>query len=290
MSPAKRLMLLSIVAACVTLALKFGAFWLTGSVSLYSDAMESFINLAAALVAMLVLDIAERPADEDHPWGHQKAEYFSSGLEGGLILMASLLIGYEAVHRLLVPSPVSTLGWGIAISMLASAINAGVALLMLRHARRHESIVLEADAHHLLTDVWTSVGVGLGLLVVMFAPPSWAMLDPIIALLVALNIMRTGWSLLQRSAHGLMDTALPAEEIARIETAIRAHLAADCHFGELKTRRSGDMRFVELKLWVPPSVSVQVSHAWCDAIELAISSSLGRSQTTIHVEPHLAQK
>ncbi|HEY9104671.1 cation diffusion facilitator family transporter [Chitinimonas sp.] len=284
----RHLAMCSIAAACLTLALKFGAYYLTGSVGLYSDALESFVNLAAAIAALMALSIAEQPADAGHPWGHEKAEYFASGLEGGLIVVAAVAICYEAVQRLLHPAPVEQLGWGMALSLVASLLNGGLALFMLRYARRHDSIVLEADAHHLLTDVWTSVGVLAGLTLLWVLPPSWTALDPLIAILVAANIVRTGVDLVRRSADGLMDAALPAEEIARIETLL-APLAGQGHsYRSLRTRKAGSRRFVEFKLMLPPAMSVADSHALCDQLEDAIMGELSRCRVTIHVEPQPA--
>ena len=185
MSPTRRVILVSIGASILTMALKFGACFFTGSVSLLSDAMESMVNLVAALVAFFALTIADRPADRSHGYGHEKAEYFSSGVEGALILVAAVLIIYTAVRRFMHPTALTDLGWGLAIAVIASGINFGVSRFMLRRAMRYDSISLEADAHHLMTDVWTSVGVIAALGVVALAPPGWTILDPIIAVVVA---------------------------------------------------------------------------------------------------------
>lgn len=283
-SPAQRLAILSIATAIATLSLKFGAYFLTGSVSLYSDAIESLVNLVAASVALIVLVVAERPADSSHPWGHDKAMYFSSGLEGVLILVAAASIAWAGVQRLLTPELPEQLGLGIGISLVASLLNAIVAVVLLRHARKHESIVLEADAHHLLTDVWTSVGV-VSALVVIVVMPSWKILDPIIALVVAANIVKTGISLVGRSADGLMDAALPEDEHIAIQVAIRATLPAYADFTSLRARKSGSQRHVEFNLLVPASTLVSVSHPLCDALEGAIASCLKNTSTVIHVEP-----
>lgn len=281
----RHLIMLSIVAACATLAIKFWAFQITGSVGLYSDAMESFVNVAAALAALVALSVAEQPADSGHPWGHEKAEYFASGLEGGLILFAAAAIAYEAVDRAIHPQPIGQLSWGIALSLVASGLNLAVALLMMRYAKLHDSIVLEADAHHLLTDVWTSIGVVVGLGLLLVLPPSWALLDPLIALLVAANIVRTGIDLVRRSADGLMDAALPAAEIQQIEAVLAAHADTQFRYKQLLTRKSGNKRFVEFKLLVPPAMTVMDSHTHCDALESAIMARLPRCHVTIHVEP-----
>ena len=215
------MILLSIAASIVTMALKIGAYVFTGSVSLLSDAMESSVNLVAALVAFIALTVADRPADRSHAYGHDKAEYFSSGVEGALILVAAVLIIYTAVQRFLHPSPLTDLGLGLAIAIIASGINFGVSRFMLRMAKRYDSISLEADAQHLMTDVWTSVGVVAALGVVALTPPKWIILDPIIAILVGLNIIHTGVNLIRRSMAGLMDSSLSEPEIQQIEEAIR---------------------------------------------------------------------
>jgi cation diffusion facilitator family transporter len=201
---------ISIGAAIATILLKGVAWQLTGSVGLLSDAIESFVNLAGALMALWMLWLAEQPADEDHPHGHGKAEYFSSAFEGFLIVLAAVSIGYTAIERFLNPQPIEAIGIGLMVSVAASVINLLVARLLLRAGREHQSITLEADAHHLMTDVWTSVGVILG--VGLVAMSGWNWLDPTIAVLVATNIVWTGWQLMHRSASGLMDAALPPEQ------------------------------------------------------------------------------
>ncbi|MBB5016806.1 cation diffusion facilitator family transporter [Chitinivorax tropicus] len=281
----QRMALLSIFAALLTLALKFAAYFATGSVSLYSDAMESFVNLAAAIVALIVLTVVATPADEGHPYGHDKAEYFSSGVEGGLILLAALTIIYEAVKRLWHPEPVNDLGVGLLLSLVASGVNGGVAWLLMRAAKRHDSITLEADAHHLLTDVWTSAGVVAGLAVLLFAPPSWVILDPIIAILVALNIVMTGVDLLRRSLDGLMDATLPPDDLAAIQQVFLSNKPPQATIADLKTRKAGAQRFIEFKLRVPGDITVDAAHTWCDALEQALERQLSRSTVTIHVEP-----
>ncbi len=284
LTPSQRMAVLSIATSIVTLSLKFGAWYVTGSVSLFSDAVESLVNVVAATVALVVLLIAERPPDASHPWGHEKAMYFSSGLEGALILVAAASIAWAAFGRLARPELPTELGIGIAISLVASTLNAVVAVVLMRFARRHDSIVLEADAHHLLTDVWTSVGVVAALAVLVFAP-QWKILDPVVALLVAANIVRTGVSLMRRSAAGLMDSALPATELAAIEAAIAGALPASARFSSLRARKSGNLRHVEFKLLVPPETTVAASHALCDVLEQAITAVFDRTGAVIHVEP-----
>jgi cation diffusion facilitator family transporter len=276
---------LSILASLATMALKFWAYLLTGSVGLYSDAAESTVNLVAGLMALAMVVIAARPADEDHAYGHDKAEYFSSGVEGALILVAAASIVYAAVHRFLRPEPLTALGPGLLVAVLAAAVNLAVARIMLRVAKMHDSIAIEADAHHLMTDVWTSVGVVIGLTVVLLAPPEFALLDPLIALAVGMNIVRTGIQLLRRSVGGLMDTALPPQERGQLEEAIRETAGPDIGYHGLRTRKSGARRFVDLHLLLPGATTVQQAHDLCNAVELAIAGRLANSQVTIHVEP-----
>src|SRR6516162_5600362 len=221
-TPPRYPLVLSIVAAVLTVGLKSAAYWLTGSVGLLSDALESVVNLMAAVTAYLSLRYAAKPVDASHTYGHEKIEFFSSGLEGVLILVAALAIAWYAARRLLWPEPLEPLGAGLAISLLASLINGAVAWVLLRAGRRHGSIVLEADGRHLLTDVWTSAGVLAGLGLVWATGVQW--LDPVIALAVAANILWTGVDLVRRSFNGLMDHALPAAEQARARAAIEAHL------------------------------------------------------------------
>jgi cation diffusion facilitator family transporter len=279
-----RMAYLSIATSLATLALKFGAYFLTGSVSLWSDALESLVNLAAALVALGALTVAERPADERHMYGHDKAEYFSSGVEGALILVAAVSIIWSAAHRLVDPQPLERLGAGLVIAFLAGAMNFATARIMLKVARQHDSIVIEADAKHLLTDVWTSVGIIGGLLVVM-AMPQWSILDPLMAVAVGVHIIITGVGLLRRSADGLMDAALPAAELDRAEALIRAELPDGASFHALRTRKAGTRRFLEFHLLAPGTMSVLESHALCDRIEAALMAHLAKAQVTIHVEP-----
>ncbi len=280
----RRMAMLSIATSIVTLALKFGAYFLTGSVSLWSDALEAFVNLAAGLVALGALTLAEQPADERHAYGHDKAEYFSSGVEGALILVAAIAIIWSAIERVLAPRPLEQLGLGMLIALLAAAANFATARVMLKVARQHDSITIEADAKHLLTDVWTTAGVLVGLGLVVLAP-SWAILDPLMAILVALHILFTGFELLRRSADGLMDVALPAKDVKRVEALIGAELPSAASFHALRTRKAGARRFLEFHLVVPGTFSVAESHALCDRIEAALTASLAKAHVTIHVEP-----
>jgi cation diffusion facilitator family transporter len=280
--------LLSIATSFVTIALKFGAWYITGSVSLWSDALESLVNLAAGLVALGAVTLAHQPADERHTYGHDKAEYFSSGVEGALIVVAAAVIIWSAVHRLIEPQPLERLGPGIFIGFLAGAANFTTARVMLKVARQHDSITIEADARHLLTDVWTSIGILAGLGVVTLVP-QWTILDPLMAIAVAAHIVLTGISLLRRSADGLMDAALPPAEVRRATALIREALPPDASFHALRTRKAGSRRFVELHLLVPGTMSVASSHALCDRIEATLEAHLSRAHVTIHVEPRETQ-
>lgn len=275
--------LLSVGAGLVTLVLKVGAYLLTGSVGLLSDAAESMVNLTAALFAFAMLTYAGRPPDESHHYGHEKAEYFSSGLEGGLILVAAVGIAYAAVDRLLHPRPLENLGVGLGVALMASAVNLAVALVLLRYGRRHDSIALEADAHHLLTDVWTSVGVVAGVGVVGLT--GWYVLDPVIGLAMAVNIVRVGVDLMRRSAHGLLDRALPDKEIAEIQEAIARVAGESTLYHGLRTRKAGSRRFVDFHLLLPGQTTVQEAHDIAERIEQEIRRRLPNTQVTIHTEP-----
>lgn len=288
MNALRRMAMLSIATSVVTLALKFGAYFLTGSVSLWSDAVEALVNLAAGLVALGALTLAEQPADDRHAYGHDKAEYFSSGVEGTLILVAAVTIFWSAARRLHEPHPLEQLGLGMLVALLAAAANLTTAQIMLKVARQHDSITIEADARHLMTDVWTSAAILAGLSVVMLEP-GWAILDPVMAMAVALHILFTGVQLLRRSADGLMDAALPEREVSRAEALIRAELPAGASFHALRTRKAGARRFLELHLLLPGATSVADAHALCDRIEVALTARLPRASVTIHVEPNETQ-
>lgn len=283
MSITRRTALLSVGAAIVTLLLKFGAYFLTGSVGLLSDAIESFVNLAAALIAFTAITVAGRPPDNNHTYGHDKAEYFSSGAEGTLILVAAGVIIYSAVQRLLNPAPLENPGIGVAVALVASAINFGVSRIMLRVARQEDSIALEADAKHLMTDVWTSVGVVAGIIVV--GVTGWQMLDPLIAIAVGINIIWMGVQLLRRSTAGLMDATLPAAEVEVIQEAIDRVAGSDTPYHALRTRKSGSRRFIDFHLLLPGRTTVQTSHDLVSRIEAAIERELPNTFVTIHVEP-----
>ena len=274
---------LSIVAAVVTIALKVGAYLFTGSVGLFSDAAESGVNLVAAVGAFLALRTAARPPDEEHAYGHTKAEYFSSALESVLIIVAAIGIALTAIGRLLEPQPLENVGLGLAITLVAAGVNGGVGLLLLRGGRRLRSAALRADGHHLLTDVWTSVGVVAGVFLVWLT--DWLILDPLIALLVAGNIAWIGVRLLNDTAHGLLDTALPDEE-REVISGIQSHYEeAGIRFHALRTRSAGRRRFISMHVLVPGRWSVKRAHDLSERIEKEITQALPMSTVFIHIEP-----
>jgi cation diffusion facilitator family transporter len=274
---------LSIAAAIATMALKAGAYLLTGSVGLLSDALESLVNLAGALMALAMLSIALRPPDEDHAYGHGKAEYFSAGVEGALILIAALGIAVAAIERLVHPRPLHQIGLGLAVSVVASIINLGAALVLMRAGKLHRSATLQANAHHLLTDVWTSAGVLIG--VVAVALTGWLRLDPIVALAVAANIVVTGGRIVLGSIAGLMDASLPADEIEALRRLLDGFAAHGIEYHALRTRQSGARRFVSLHVLVPPEWSVQQGHEWLERIEAEIRRALPPITVFTHLEP-----
>jgi cation diffusion facilitator family transporter len=274
---------ISIFAALATIALKGGAYLITGSVGLLSDAFESLVNLAAAAVALYALKVAARPADEEHAYGHTKAEYFSSGFEGALILVAAGGIAWVAALRLMDPQPLEAVGLGLAISTAASGINFVVARVLIGAARRYGSISLEADAHHLMADVWTSAGVVVG--VTATALTGWDRLDPIIALVVALNIVRIGVDLISRSIHGLLDTSLPAETLQAIEGVLAAYAERGVRYHALRTRQAGRRRFISFHVLVPGAWSVQEGHDLIEEIEERVRAQAPMSTVFTHMEP-----
>jgi cation diffusion facilitator family transporter len=274
---------LSIVAALLTIALKFGAYVLTDSVGLLSDAIESIVNLVAASAAFWALSYAAKPPDAEHTFGHSKAEYFSSALEGVLILVAAVSIAVTAVDRLLHPQPLEQVGIGLGLSLVATVLNGGVAWILLQASRRFRSITLRADAHHLLTDVWTSIGVivGIGLVVVTH----WIVLDSLVALLVAANIVWTGVRLLRETSSGLLDSAIPAEDQGAIAHILSEYQPQGVKFHALRTRVAGSRRFVSFHVLVPGAWTVQRGHDLCEMIEQAIASALPGTDVTTHLEP-----
>ena len=274
---------LSIAAAIVIIILKAVAYWLTDSVGLLSDALESVINLIAACVALVVLRIVAQPADADHPYGHDKAEYLSSGLEGAMILIAAFGIVAAAIERLMHPQELQALGTGLVIAAVASAINFIVARVLFAGARRHDSITLEADAQHLMTDVWTSIGVVVG--VGAIALTGWQWLDPATAFLVAANIVWTGVSLIRRSVHGLMDTALPEEERTAITRILDSYRDQGIEYHALLTRRAAARRFVSVHVLVPGAWTVQRGHDLLERIDEQVRAALPNTSLTTHLEP-----
>lgn len=279
----KRFAWISIAAAVTTIGLKLAAYLLTGSVGLLSDAIESLVNLVGGVMALAMLTVAERPADEEHAYGHSKAEYFSSGVEGTLILIAAITIAVTASQRLITPKPLEQVGFGLAVSVAASLVNLGVALLLLRTARRYSSITLEANAQHLLTDVWTSVGVVAG--VGGVALTGWNRLDPIIALVVAANIVWTGTGIVRRSIAGLMDTALPADEQETVRRVLAGCAGEGVTFHDVRTRRSGAARFVTLEVWVEGNWTVQRGHNLLGKVEAGIQHALPGTTVFTHLAP-----
>jgi cation diffusion facilitator family transporter len=273
---------LSIAAAILTIALKAIAYLLTGSVGLLSDALESFVNLVGALMALAMLTIAARPADEDHAYGHSKAEYFSSGVEGTLILLAAASIAAAAIPRLITPKPIEQVGLGLGVSVAASLVNLFVAQVLLRASKQHHSITLEANAHHLMTDVWTSAGVLAGVGAV--ALTGWERLDPIVACLVAANIVWSGVGIVRKSVLGLMDTALPIEDQNKLQKALEPYVQSGVQYHALRTRQSGARQFVSLHVLVPGLWTVQRGHRLLESIEADIRHALPSVTVFTHLE------
>jgi len=276
---------LSLAAAVTTIALKGGAYIITGSVGLLSDALESVVNLVAALMALMALRIAMRPPDPSHPFGHGKVEYFSAGAEGLMIVTAAVMIVYSAIQRLISPQPLEYLGLGLAITIAATVINGVVGLALVRAGRRHRSLVLVADGHHLLTDVWTSVGVVIGVAAVGFT--GWLPLDSLVAIAVAANIVWMGARLMRSSVHGLMDHALDDDDIAAIVSCLREFLAdaPEVRIHGLRTRASGRERFASLHVLVPGEWSVSRGHDVLEQIEARLHGMLPDLQVHTHLEP-----
>jgi cation diffusion facilitator family transporter len=274
---------LSIAAAIATIALKAAAWWLTGSVGLLSDALESFVNLGAAIVTLAMLTVAARPPDEEYAYGYSKAEYFASGLEGALILVAAVAIGYAAIGRLLAPQPIERIGLGLGVSVVASAINFGVARVLARAGRRYRSIALEADAQHLMTDVWTSAGVVSG--VALVGLTGWLWLDPLIALAVAAHIVWIGVGIVRRSVVGLLDRALPEAERRAIDAVLDGFRAEGIEFHALRTRAAAGRSFVSMHVLVPGAWSVQRGHDVVEAIEERVREAVSGASVFTHLEP-----
>ena len=273
---------LSIATAILTIALKAIAYLLTGSVGLLSDALESIVNLVGAFMALAMLTIAARPADEDHAYGHGKAEYFSSGVEGTLILLAAASIAAAAIPRLITPKPLEQVGLGLGVSVAASLVNLFVAQVLLRASKQHHSITLEANAHHLMADVRTSVGVLAGVGAV--ALTGWERLDPIVACLVAANIVWTGVGIVRKSVLGLMDTALPIEDQNKLQKVLEPYVQSGVQYHAFRTRQSGARQFVSLHVLVPGLWTVQRGHRLLESIEADIRHALPMVTVFTHLE------
>ena len=273
---------LSTAAAVLTIGMKTAAYFLTDSVGLLSDALESLVNLAGGLMAVAMLTIAARPADQEHPYGHSKAEYFSSVVEGALILLAAASIGVASIHRLIFPRPLEQIGLGLAISVAASLVNLAVAVILLRASRRHDSITLKANAHHLLTDVWTSAGVLVGIGAVAFT--GWTRLDPIVALIVAANIVWTGVRIMRDSVGGLMDGAISAADQQKVRSILESHLEEGAQYHALRTRQAGAQRFISFHMMVPGNWTVDRGHRMLDHIEAELCQALSNVTVFSHLE------
>jgi cation diffusion facilitator family transporter len=274
---------ISVAASITTILLKGIAYFLTSSVGLLSDAIESFINLAAAVMALVLITIAVSPPDKEHPFGHSKAEYFSSVIEGILIFLAAIAIGVTSIERIINPRPLQDLGIGLLISVAASFINLFVALALLKAGKRYDSITLEADARHLLTDVWTTGGVLIGLLIVKFT--GWVILDPVIAVFVALNIVVTGIKLIMKSVSGLMDEALPEDQLTAVKGILDKYKCEKIIYHSLYTRKAASKNFIFLHLLMPANWHISRGHEITKKIESEIQSLLSESDVFIHIEP-----
>ncbi|MBC5784731.1 cation transporter [Ramlibacter sp. USB13] len=281
--PPQVLLRWSVAVAAVTIALKTLAWWLTGSVGLLSDAMESIVNLASAAFALLMVKIAARPADEDHPYGHHKAEYFSAGFEGLMIIVAAAGIAWAALLRFRAPQPLEQVGIGLVLSVVSSAFNGGLAWLMFQSGRAHRSMALEGDARHLMTDVWTSVGVIVG--VGLVAATDWLWLDPVIAIAVAANILREGVHLMWKSTEGLMDRALEPEVLAEIDRTLEQFRHHTIRFDHVSTRRSGKRRFVDMHMHMPANWTLGRAAALRTTVEQALMSAVPGLRASIQLLP-----
>lgn len=273
---------LSVAAAVITIALKFAAYLLTDSVGLLSDALESLVNLAGALMALTMLTIAARPADEEHAYGHHKAEYFSSGVEGMLILVAAAGILFTSIPRLISPKPIEQVGLGMGISLAASLVNLFVSITLRKAGKKYKSITLEADAQHLMTDVWTSAGVLIGVGAVVIT--GWELLDPVVAILVAVNIIWTGVQIVRKSALGLMDTALPAEEQKMLRKILEQNCEGGIQYHALRTRQAGTRPFASFHVLVPGDWTVSRGHQLLEKIEADIRHQFPNITLFTHLE------
>jgi cation diffusion facilitator family transporter len=283
-TPLSKFLYLSIAAAVVTILLKFYAYHVTGSVGFMSDALESFVNLFAAVFGLVMLNISQRPADEGHEYGHSKAEYFSSAMEGALILIAALSIIRSAIPRIIEPKPLENLNTGLLFSLLASLVNLVVGLILIKNGKEKRSLLLEADGRHLMTDVWTSVGVIAGIVIVKFT--GWLIIDPVIAILVAINILYTGYKLISRSASGLMDATIPEEDLRKIRVYLDSLQEKQIEYHSLMTRTAGQRKFISLHLLVPGEWTVKQGHDWADDVEETIIGLFDEPVTvSTHIEP-----
>lgn len=283
-TPLDKFLYLSIAAAMVTILLKFYAYHVTGSMGFLSDALESIVNLFAALFALIMLRVSQKPADDGHVFGHSKAEYFSSATEGALILIAAFSIIRTAIPRILEPASLENINTGLLFSLLASAVNLVVGLTLITNGRKRKSLVLEADGRHLMTDVWTSVGVIAGIVMVKFT--GWLIIDPIIAILVALNIIYTGYKLISRSASGLMDSTIPAEDLEKVTIYLDSLKENEIEYHSLLTRMAGQRKFISMHLLVPGEWSVKQGHDWADQVEETIIGLFDEPVTvSTHIEP-----
>ncbi len=274
---------LAVAAALATIALKTGAWWVTGSVGLLSDAAESVVNLVAAIVALVALKVAAIPADKNHNFGHSKAEYFSAAVEGVMIFVAAAVIIVFAIQRFLAPRDLTEVGAGLAISLVAAAINGVVAWVLIRAGRRYRSITLRADGQHLMTDLWTSVGVVVG--VALVALTGWNWLDPVVAMAVGINIIVTGYRIIRESLDGLMDVSLPKEDNARIREILAGHSHEGMDFHAVRTRESGARQFMEMHMLVPGSWTVQQGHDAMEDLIEEINAEFPDLRITGHLEP-----
>ena len=279
----------SVVVAVITIIMKTLAWYITDSVGLLSDAMESFVNLASAIFALIMVTVAQQPADEEHPYGHHKAEYFSSGFEGVLIMGAAAAIIWASMHRIFDPQPVMALGWGLSLSVASSALNGLLAWVMFKVAKAQRSIALEADAKHLVTDVWTSAGVVIGLLLVLFT--GWLWLDAVVAMGVALNILKEGFELIWRSSQGLMDEAVEPAVLAQIQEVLDGfeHKRGEVEiirFDHITTRQAGQRRFVDMHMHMPASWSLGRAAALRTSVEQALMSSVPGLRASIQLLPN----
>lgn len=283
-TPLDKFLYLSIAAAMVTILLKFYAYHVTGSMGFLSDALESIVNLFAALFALIMLRVSQKPADDGHVFGHSKAEYFSGATEGALILIAAFSIIRTAIPRILEPASLENINTGLLFSLLASAVNLVVGLTLITNGRKRKSLVLEADGRHLMTDVWTSVGVIAGIAMVKFT--GWLIIDPIIAILVALNIIYTGYKLISRSASGLMDSTIPAEDLEKVTIYLDSLKENEIEYHSLLTRMAGQRKFISMHLLVPGEWSVKQGHDWADQVEETIIGLFDEPVTvSTHIEP-----